>query len=801
MRMKYIAIILACIVATKSSIAQFKISGNIKDSKTNENLSGVSVYMNDLKLGVGTNKAGDFTFQNIKAGTYIIEISLIGYKSIIEKIVLQQDKIVNISLDAAVAELNEVVVTAVTRATELRRSPIIIKAINKDALNQQASTNLIDALKNVPGVNQITTGASISKPIIRGLGYNRVITLNNGIRQEGQQWGDEHGIEIDEYAVDKIEIVKGPGSLMYGSDGIAGVVNFIAPKAPNLGEVTTQISTNYQSNNNLLAYSIANGGNKKGLQWLARFTNKYAGNYKNGYDGKVYNSGFKEYDGNIFVGINRKWGHSHVQLNTFNNTLNLVEGDRDSTGKFIFLQQDGTEKTADDENLKGYKIGYPHQTINHIRATINNYFILNKGTLHADIGFQNNKRKEFGDATAPKDIALYFDLNTFNYNIRYNAEMYKGWETSYGIGGMAQSNTNRGLEFLIPAYKLFDIGAFLFSQKTFNDKLIVAAGLRFDNRNINNKNLILDSVGKPTSVEDATTSVKFNAIKRNYHAFSGSVGLSYLLNKISTLKFNVSRGFRAPNISEIASNGRHEGTFRYEVGTENLQSEISHQIDIAYFRNAEHITFELTPFVNIISNYVYVKKLVDASGNDIIIDPTDPAPAFKFTQGKATLLGGEFFMDYHPHPLDWLHIENSFSYVQATQRNQPDSTKYLPFIPAAKYRGELKAAFKTVGKKITNAYFKLGVDYFFKQNNIYSAYETETATPAYSLLSAGFGANIKAYKKANFMSIYFSAENLANISYQSHLSRLKYAPTNLATNRNGVFNMGRNVSLKVIFNL
>jgi iron complex outermembrane recepter protein len=792
---------LICIIATKSSIAQFKISGNIKDSKTNENLSGVSVYMNDLKIGVSTNKNGDYVFENIKAGTYILEISTTGYKTVVEKIVLKENRVINYSLEAAVAELNEVVVTAVTRATELKRSPIIIKSIDRNALNQNTSTNLIDALKNIPGINQITTGAAISKPIIRGLGYNRVITLNNGLRQEGQQWGDEHGIEIDEYSVDKIEIVKGPGSLMYGSDGIAGVVNFIAPKAPNLGEMKTQVSTNFQSNNNLLAYSVSNAGNKKGLQWLARITNKYAGNYKNSYDGKVYNSGFKELDGNIFLGINKKWGHSHLQINSFNNTLNLVEGERDSTGKFIFAQQDGTEKTAAAEDLKGYKIGFPHQKINHTRASLNNYFILNKGTLHADIGFQNNKRKEFGDATAPKDIALYFDLNTFNYNLRYNANMYKGWETSFGISGMSQTNKNRGLEFLIPAYKLFDIGAFLFSQKTFNEKLIFAAGIRFDNRSINTENLILDSIGKPTLVEDATTSTKFNAIKKNYNGISGSVGISYLIDKNSTLKFNVSRGFRAPNISEIASNGRHEGTFRYEVGTENLQSEISHQIDIAYFRNTEHLTFELTPFVNIISNYVYVKKIVDASGNDVIIDPSDPAPAFKFTQGTATLLGGEFFMDYHPHPLDWLHIENAVSYVQATQSNQPDSTKYLPFIPAAKYRGELKATFRNVGKKITNAYCKLGVDYFFKQNNIYSAYETETATPAYSLLSAGFGANIKAHKKANFISIYFSAENLANISYQSHLSRLKYAPTNLVTNRKGVFNMGRNVSLKLIFNL
>ena len=178
-----------------------------------------------------------------------------------------------------------------------------------------------------------------------------------------------------------------------------------------------------------------------------------------------------------------------------------------------------------------------------------------------------------------------------------------------------------------------------------------------------------------------------------------------------------------------------------------------------------------------------------------------PAPAFQFAQSSATLLGGEIYLDVHPHPLDWLHIENSFSYVQATQNKQPDSTRHLPFIPAPKYRGELKAQFKKVGKKLTNAYVKFGVDYYFQQNRIFKAYETETRTGSYTLLSAGLGANVKAFNRPKFMTVYISAENLADISYQSHLSRLKYAPNNPLTGRTGVYNMGRNFSVKLVFNL
>jgi iron complex outermembrane receptor protein len=238
------------LLLTFNAKAQNKISGNITDEKTNEPLAGVSVHISDLRKGSSTDKTGFYQIENIKKGNYLVEVSIVGYKTITKNIDISKDTIINFVMNDAVAELNEVVITGVTRSTELKQSPVIIKPIDANTLNQNSSTNLIDALKNVPGVNQITTGGAISKPVIRGLGYNRVISLYNGIRQEGQQWGDEHGIEIDEYSIDRIEIIKGPGSLMYGSDGIAGVLNFISPKAPPLGQVKTQLISNYQSNNN-----------------------------------------------------------------------------------------------------------------------------------------------------------------------------------------------------------------------------------------------------------------------------------------------------------------------------------------------------------------------------------------------------------------------------------------------------------------------------------------------------------------------------------------------------------------------
>ena len=804
MKLKFIYSFIIFFVFTQSNIAQIKISGHIKDEQTNEALTGVAIYISDLNTGATSNEEGNYKIENIKPGNYLFEYSYTGYKKRVERIFIEKDTVINILISQSVSELNEVVVTAVTRSTELKLSPLVIKPIDAELLNQNSSTNLIDALQNVPGVNQITTGAGISKPTIRGLGYNRVISLYNGIRQEGQQWGDEHGVEIDEYSIDRIEIVKGPGSLMYGSDGIAGVLNFISPKSPPIGQVKTQFISNYQSNNNLLAYSISNAGNKNGFQWNGRFSNKFAGNYRNRYDGRIYNSGFQEYDGSLLLGITKKWGFSHVNFSSFNTSLNMVEGERDSLGRFIFAKPDGlgstNEVSATDNDLRGYKIGFPHQGVNHFRVLTNNYFILKRGTINLDLGFQNNKRKEFGDVLNPNDKALFFDLNTFNYNLRYNMSAVNSWETSIGLSGMQQTSKNKGIEFLTPEYNLFDIGAFIFTQKRIS-KFTIAGGMRFDNRNINIHKLILDSLEAPVSIEDSTTTLKFKASNQNYNSLSGSIGLSYQIDKKSTLKFNLSRGFRAPNIAEISSNGKHEGTLRYEYGNVKLKPEVSHQIDLAYFLNSDHVTFELTPFVNLISNYIFSEKLTSVYGGDSIPDPDEPTPAFKFTQGSSTLIGGEIYLDIHPHPYDWLHIENSFSFVQATQNNQSDSTKYLPFIPAPKYTSELKAQFKKAGKNLYNAYIKFGVDHYFQQDKFFKAYDTETGTPAYTLLSAGVGATVKAFDRNNFMNVYISGENLADIGYQSHLSRLKYAPQNPLTGRNGVFNMGRNISLKLIFNL
>lgn len=176
---------------------------------------------------------------------------------------------------------------------------------------------------------------------------------------------------------------------------------------------------------------------------------------------------------------------------------------------------------------------------------------------------------------------------------------------------------------------------------------------------------------------------------------------------------------------------------------------------------------------------------------------TEGNQTFKYTQGNAQLFGGEISLDIHPHPLDWLHFENSFSYVQSVQANQPDSMKYLPFTPAPKLHSELRANAKKINTFLTNSYVKISLDNYFNQNHFYEAFGTETATPGYTLLNAGIGTDITSKKRTVF-TVYVSGNNLTNITYQNHLSRLKYLEENITTGRKGVYNMGRNFSLKLI---
>lgn len=788
------------------AFSQNSLSGTITDKEANSTLSGVSIYLPDIHRGAITDKDGNYKLTQLPAGKFLVEIRYVGYSVIVQKIEINGETSMDFEMELSHKELSEVVVTGVSVATERTINPIPSISINNRTLKQTSSTNIIDAISNQPGISQITTGAGISKPVIRGLGFNRVVVLQNGIRQEGQQWGDEHGVEIDEFSVDRVEIIKGPGSLMYGSDAMAGVINFLPPRPIEQGKITADFLTSYHSNNNQIGYSFRKAGNINGVHWLLQGTGKQAGNYSNAFDGRVYNSGFNEANLSGSVGINRKWGYSHINFSTFNQNVGIIEGERDSLGNFvkpvIINNSILEEQTVTNSDLSGYSLGIPRQEINHHRVSTSNKFIFNKSSLNVNLGFQQSHRKEieyhFEDGEYEEEAGIYLLLNTINYDVIYHIPEYDGWESSVGLNGYYQTNANQGEDFIIPDYSLFDAGIFALTKKSFG-KFHLAGGLRYNTRSINTQSLFLDEDGEPTDQNDPTSEEKFASFSNTFSAIAGSIGASYNFKKNITGKLNLSNGFRAPNIAELASNGAHEGTFRYEIGDPTFKPETSIQIDAGLIIDAKHITLELGAFQNSVSNYIYLQRLNSVFGGDsLIIKDGDELQAFKFVQGNANLYGGEISLDIHPHPFDWLHFQNSFSIVRGIQNNQPDSLKFLPFMPAPRLQSELRAQFNKVGKWSKNFYAKIELNYFLEQNQFLSAYGTETRTPSYTLLNTGIGSDIVNKKGHTMFSIFFTATNILDVAYQDHLNRLKYLSENPATGRIGVFNMGRNFNVKLI---
>lgn len=772
---------------TRNAGERVSLSGRVTDS-SGVPLAGTSVYLPDLKKGAASDNDGRYQITNINAGQYLIEVSHLGYSTIIETITIAGDAHRDFVMQSSVIENEAVTVTGVSSATSTRRTPIALNIVKKEDLFQNTATNLIDNLSKTPGVSQVSTGPAISKPFIRGLGYNRVMVVNDGIKQEGQQWGDEHGIEIDEQNVSKVEILKGPASLMYGSDALAGVVNIISFMPPPEGKIRGTVSAGYLTNNRQRNIHADIGGNHNGFVWGAYGSYKAAADYKNKYDGYVFNSKFNEKDYGGYFGWNKNWGYSHFYATHFDQHLGLVEGERDdATGKFLKLINDnGVEEQviASGHDFTSTHPGVPFQRIQHTKLVTDNNFNLGKGRLTAVFGYQNNQRQEFGNVLDPTEKELFFDLNTFNYNLQYHFAEKKNWKTTLGVNGMQQQNQNKGVEQLIPEYDLFDIGAFLYTQKRIND-LTVSGGIRFDNRSLHSKELM------------EGTDLKFSAFTRNFSNVSGSAGLAWQVNKVVNLKLNIARGFRAPSIPELASNGAHEGTNRYEYGEQNLKSETSLQTDAGVEIATEHVSLNASVFYNSVRHFIYYRKLQAAAGGDsVIVNGPDQFYAFRFAQNHALLYGTEFNLDIHPHPLDWLHIENTFSWVRGKLSQQQDGSQNLPFIPAARLINEIRVDLVRKGKSVRDLFVKGELDNTFAQNNPFTGFNTETSTPGYTLLNAGIGATIRSKDKTLF-NVFLGANNLTDVAYQNHLSRLKYAPENLVTGRTGVFNLGRNFSIKL----
>ena len=676
--------------------------------------------------------------------------------------------------------LNEIMVTGVTGDTKLKHATAPVSIVTPQILRATASTNIIDAISHQPGISQLTTGGSISKPIIRGLGYNRVVVMSEGVRQEGQQWGDEHGVEVDGSSVGSVEILKGPASLMYGSDAMAGVVILHAQPTPAEGEIRANVSSEYQTNNGLFGYHLSMAGHQKGFVWDAHYSDKMAHAYKNKYDGYVPGSQFRERAGRLMLGVNKAWGHSRLAWTAYHLTPGIIEGERDPE----------TGELEHEEGFTGHGYGksLPFQQVKHYKLVWDNSLNLSSGYLKAIIGYQQNRRQEFEESSY--EYELYFKLHTLTYDLRYVTNEWDGWKLSAGVGGMYQKSDNEGEEYLIPDYRLFDFGIYATATKAIGGRWTLNGGVRYDHRRLHGNELMEDD------------EMRFTDFSRHFNGLTGSIGAVCNINEYFNLRLNLARGFRTPNMSELASNGVHEGSVRYELGNQQLKAEYSLQADLGLDYTSRYVSAQVALFANRIDNYIFTHRLNQEIKEGYL--------TYAYTQGDARLLGFEAGVDFHP--IHSVHFSNTFSYVDAQLMHASEDTKYLPFTPAPHWSSELKwelfhHSHTTINHRhstdavhrslLNNLYVAVGLDCYLKQTHIYRADDTETETPGYALLSFSTGTDIQV-KGRKVAELYVTADNLLDKAYQNHLSRLKYADENTVTGRRGVFNMGRNITFKLV---
>lgn len=732
--MKYI--LLALLMGFPAMVySQNTLSGTIADPQ-GQPLSGVSVYLPELHKGTVTDAEGKYTLTNLPTGKVRLLFSYVGYATQNTVVNLPQAEAFDITLVQSIHQMDEVIVS--TAFNKLQSQNVMkVEHASVKSMQKQGITSLAEGLTTIPGVSQVSTGTSIGKPVIRGLSSNRVLVYSQGVRMENQQFGDEHGLGLSDSGVESVEVIKGPASLLYGSDALGGVLYFNPEKFADAHSFKGDFSQRLFSNTLGSSSSLGLKGTTENWKFLGRGSYTTHSDYEIPDGDRITNTRYNETDVKGGVGYSNAAMSSVLRYNF--NRLDL-----------------GIPEEGISEQTQSKKTDYPRQGVSSHIVSLHNNFFFGKSTLDADIGYIFNDRSEFEDSEV---AVLHMKLKTLNYDLKYHFPQFGRVEVIAGVQGMHQTNTNSGEEYLIPDAEVNDFGVFGTANYAWGTH-VIQAGLRYDNRQIDTgAHGILEEEGS------------FAALNRSFDSFNASLGYKTDLSASLLLRLNLASGFRAPNLAELTSNGVHEGTNRYEIGNAGLDNEQNVQADLNLEYKNSHFEFFINGFYNRVNNYIYTSPTGETlEDNDV----------FAYIQDDAELFGGEAGIHFHPHPLDWLHFESAFETVTGKKANGD----YLPLIPANNWNNTLRGEFD-IKTWLTEGYARLNVSSTFSQDNV-SGFET--TSPAYTLVNLGVGGRVKLGKAAFELNL--NANNLFGQRYIAHLSRLKV---------DGLPNIGRNVVLGVNF--
>jgi iron complex outermembrane recepter protein len=614
-----------------------------------------------------------------------------------------------------------------------------IIAITNTEMKEKGAQTLSEALSTIPGVSQITTGA-ISKPVIRGLYGDRIQINVAGLKLEDQQWEDEHGLGLSDVGVGRVELIKGPSALMFGSDAMGGVVNIVEEDLPEPG--ATNQNLNLKMFSNTYGLGVDYGYKKSGKNtFLVRSGIESHADYSDGAGNRVPNTRFALYNLNLGYIIQ----HEHIRSEN-----RLLA----SFNEFGFIADTADLSEDNDEPRLSRKFENAHHTVLFLLFSSNNSIHLNETTeLNLTMGIQDNLRQE---QERSEEVEMSILLNTFSLKTSVIKLLNHHWKMTNGIAGMLQTNTNYASRIIVPDATITEGSVFSYVNRHQQSGKLSGnfeAGLRYDYRQINTHQ---------TWPLNLSTS-DLPPFKKGLGNLNGSVGESLSLKNL-VLKIDLSSGFRSGNLAELSANGLHEGSSHWYIGNPDMKVEQCADIDISASWHYKLLTLRGSVFRNKFHNYIYLRPTNDELYGFNIYRYEQTDAVFKGFEAGATIEKNESFS-----------FSLDYSYLNAKR----DDGSFLPFTPANRLLVDSKYFLPPVISGCQSTFLSFGVSCTGKQDQIDIS---ESATPGYCLFDAGAGMNIGSVR------LLLTCRNLTDKAYVDHLSRLKYY---------GLNNMGRNIVLNV----
>jgi iron complex outermembrane receptor protein len=740
----------------------YQLSGYVIDEHNRLPLSNSKVYIKEPRRGVFTDSLGYFVFPSLCSGTYEFYCKHMGCDAVKKTITIRGNTVENFSPEHHV-DFDAVIVIA--RKTNEEISLGTRKLSDKDK-SETKGFSLGDGLTRINGVRKLSTGNNISKPVIHGLHSNRILILNNGVRQEGQQWGNEHAPEIDPFIADELAVVKGANGVRYGPDAIGGVV-LVNPKAlrktPGIGGEMNLVGLSNGLQGNASATLDGNSSKFPAISWRLQGTLKRGGNAKTP-DYYLKNTGSKEYNYSYALGYKKpKYGIDFF-YSQFNTDIGIFSAAH--IGNLTDLEQ-AFEATKPMESADfTYDIDRPRQHIEHELFKTKGYLRTGeKGKITLTYARQYNKRLEYdkhaplNDSLANLNLpALQFELTTHTAEIVWEHIRMKSFKGSVGVNGTYQENTYEG-RFFIPNFQKIGAGIFwIESWKSKSSKLEIESGVRFDNIY---QHVYMWRDGAIVSPA------------QNYMNMSGTIGAIYKVNKQLILRSNVGTAWRPPNINELYSNGLHHGAASIEIGDSTLVTEKAVNVSTSVEYSGKRLSVVLDAYNNIINDFIYLKPTLVST-----VTIKGAFPTFVHNQVNAHLRGLDLTLSYALSKE--FKVISKASILRAINQT---TREHLVMMPSDCFENSLEYYFKD-GKKVENAYVSLSVTSVLKQSRVPDNSDYVNPPEGYTLLN--FAAGIDIPLKGNSLSLGISVNNLLNTRYRDYMNRFRYFADE----------MGRNISVR-----